>query len=95
MRSLSVLTPYFREEVAYSIQALEAAGEDNTTLLLILRALHPDEWANLCERVELQGMDTFAGAGNAQGESHGRSSQYGESGEMGGKETCVFGWNVL
>ena len=48
-----LILPAVREEVAYSIQALEAAGDDNTTLLAILQALHPDEWANLCERVEL------------------------------------------
>ena len=53
MRSLSVLVPHFKEEVAYSMASLMAASQDNTTLLTILRALHPDEYDNLRERIGL------------------------------------------
>lgn len=53
MRTLSVLTPYFQEDVAYSMTALMAASDDNTTLLAILRALHPEEFRNLRERIGL------------------------------------------
>ena len=41
MRSVTSFTPHFAEEVSYSMQALEAAGDDNTTMLAILRALPP------------------------------------------------------
>ena len=53
MKTVSVLTPHFKEDVAYSIETLMASSEDNTTLLDILRALHPDEWTNLRERIGL------------------------------------------
>ncbi|KAL3933383.1 MAG: hypothetical protein SGPRY_000300 [Prymnesium sp.] len=57
MRSFSVLTPFFREDVQYSVQALQSAGHDNTTLLTLFKALHPDEWSNFCERVQLLESD--------------------------------------
>ena len=37
---------------------LHATTEDNASLLTILKSLHPDEWANLTERINL--VDTAA-----------------------------------
>ena len=52
MRSLTAFTPHFAEEITYSMEALQIAGDDNASLLTILKSLTPDEWANLCERVD-------------------------------------------
>lgn len=38
MKSLSVLVPHYMEGVAYSMEALQEMGSDNTTLLTILQA---------------------------------------------------------
>eukprot|EP00966_Prymnesium_polylepis_P284948 6583054-Prymnesium_polylepis.1 len=34
------------------MEALQIAGDDNASLLTILKSLTPDEWTNLCERVD-------------------------------------------
>ena len=36
---------------------LHATTEDNASLLTILKSLHPDEWANLTERINLVGRE--------------------------------------
>ena len=51
MRSWTAFTPHYSEDVAVSIETLHKANPDNATLLEILKAIHPDEWDNLCERV--------------------------------------------
>ncbi|KAL3933698.1 MAG: hypothetical protein SGPRY_000173 [Prymnesium sp.] len=74
MKSFSALTPFFREEVLYSLQTLQAAGQDNTTLLTIFKALHPEEWTNLCERIELlEGDVKGEGIERSKEETLGRS----------------------
>ncbi len=50
MRTWSAFTPHYAEDVTYSTAALRAVGEDNASLLFILRSLHEDEWSNFCER---------------------------------------------
>ena len=52
MRSFCALTPHYKEDVTYSMEALQVAGDDNASLLEIIKSLCPDEWANLCERSE-------------------------------------------
>ena len=52
MKSLTAFTPHFSEDVTYSMEALQIAGDDNASLLTILKSLTPDEWTNLCERVD-------------------------------------------
>ena len=52
MHSLTAFTPHFSEDVTYSMEALQVAGDDNASLLTIIKALCPDEWSNLCERIE-------------------------------------------
>jgi hypothetical protein len=52
MRSLCAFTPHYAEDVTYSMDALQVAGDDNASLFTIIKALCPDEWSNLCERIE-------------------------------------------
>ncbi|KAL3931855.1 MAG: hypothetical protein SGPRY_000949 [Prymnesium sp.] len=74
MKSFSAFTPFFKEEVLYSVQKLQEAGQDNTTLLTIFKALHPEEWTNFCERVELlEGDVKSEGIERSNGETIGRS----------------------
>ncbi|PON69192.1 Glycosyl transferase [Parasponia andersonii] len=52
MLSFSVLTPYFKEEVAFSIELLEKENEDGVSILFYLQKIFPDEWTNFLERVK-------------------------------------------
>jgi hypothetical protein len=52
MPSLTSFTPHYSEDVTYSMDALQVADDDNASLLTIIKSLYPDEWANLCERIE-------------------------------------------
>ena len=52
MRSLCAFTPHYAEDVTYSMEALQMANDDNASLLTIVKALCPDEWSNLLERIE-------------------------------------------
>ncbi|XWS52424.1 hypothetical protein CRYUN_Cryun11dG0069900 [Craigia yunnanensis] len=52
MLSFSVLTPYFTEEVLFSLQELEERNEDGVSILFYLQKIFPDEWNNFLERVE-------------------------------------------
>ena len=58
MKSWTCFTPHYQEEVACTMGGLHATTEDNASLLTILKSLHPDEWANLTERINL--VDTAA-----------------------------------
>ncbi|KDP20385.1 hypothetical protein JCGZ_05268 [Jatropha curcas] len=51
MLSFSVLTPYYSEEVLYSINLLEKPNEDGVSILFYLQKIFPDEWTNFLERV--------------------------------------------
>ena len=53
MKSWSCFTPHFQEPVACSMSGLHAITEDNASELTMLKSLHPDEWANLKERINL------------------------------------------
>ena len=53
MKSWSCFTPHFQEKVACSMSGLHAITEDNASELTMLKSLHPDEWANLKERINL------------------------------------------
>ncbi|KAA3470974.1 callose synthase 3-like [Gossypium australe] len=52
MLSFSVLTPYYTEEVLFSLQELEEPNEDGVSILFYLQKIFPDEWNNFLERVE-------------------------------------------
>ncbi|XVF47535.1 hypothetical protein PTKIN_Ptkin03bG0116700 [Pterospermum kingtungense] len=51
MLSFSVLTPYYTEEVLFSLQELEEPNEDGVSILFYLQKIFPDEWNNFLERV--------------------------------------------
>ncbi|WRX34228.1 Glycosyl transferase [Theobroma cacao] len=47
-----VLTPYYTEEVLFSLQELENPNEDGVSILFYLQKIFPDEWNNFLERVK-------------------------------------------
>ncbi|GJM87531.1 hypothetical protein PR202_ga03495 [Eleusine coracana subsp. coracana] len=47
-----VLTPYYKEDVLFSSQALEEQNEDGVSILFYLQKIYPDEWKNFLERVD-------------------------------------------
>ncbi|KAL6591573.1 hypothetical protein ACP70R_050076 [Stipagrostis hirtigluma subsp. patula] len=51
MLPFSVLTPYYKEDVLFSSQALEEQNEDGVSILFYLQKIYPDEWKNFLERV--------------------------------------------
>jgi callose synthase len=51
MLSFSVLTPYYSEEVLFSMDGLEKQNEDGVSILFYLQKIFPDEWTNFLERV--------------------------------------------
>ncbi|CAN6481516.1 unnamed protein product [Victoria cruziana] len=50
MLSFSVLTPYYTEDVLFSIANLEEQNEDGVSILFYLQKIYPDEWNNFLER---------------------------------------------
>ncbi|GKV12593.1 hypothetical protein SLEP1_g23715 [Rubroshorea leprosula] len=52
MLSFSVLTPYYTEEVLFSLRDLEEQNEDGVSILFYLQKIFPDEWKNFLERVK-------------------------------------------
>ncbi|KDP44404.1 hypothetical protein JCGZ_19419 [Jatropha curcas] len=52
MLSFSVLTPYYTEEVLFSLRDLEVPNEDGVSILFYLQKIFPDEWTNFLERVQ-------------------------------------------
>ncbi|KAJ6704704.1 LYST-INTERACTING PROTEIN LIP5 DOPAMINE RESPONSIVE PROTEIN DRG-1 [Salix purpurea] len=51
MLSFSVLTPYYTEEVLFSLRDLEVPNEDGVSILFYLQKIFPDEWNYFLERV--------------------------------------------
>ncbi|OEL35618.1 Callose synthase 2 [Dichanthelium oligosanthes] len=52
MLPFSVLTPYYKEDVLFSLQNLEEPNEDGVSILFYLQKIYPDEWKNFLERVD-------------------------------------------
>ncbi|ONK73450.1 uncharacterized protein A4U43_C04F31620 [Asparagus officinalis] len=52
MLSFSVLTPYYTEDVLFSVRGLEEPNEDGVSILFYLQKIYPDEWTNFLERVD-------------------------------------------
>ncbi|GFQ00467.1 callose synthase 1 [Phtheirospermum japonicum] len=57
MLSFSILTPYFDEEVLFSIDSLEKPNEDGVSILFYLQKIFPDEWENFLQRVGCKSED--------------------------------------
>ncbi|KAG0567784.1 hypothetical protein M758_7G116000 [Ceratodon purpureus] len=50
MCAFSVLTPYYAEEVVYSLKDLNTTNEDGITTLFYLQKVFPDDWKHFKER---------------------------------------------
>ncbi|KAJ8759965.1 hypothetical protein K2173_010821 [Erythroxylum novogranatense] len=61
MLSFSVLTPYYTEEVLFSLHDLEVPNEDGVSILFYLQKIFPDEWNNFLERVESNNEEELKG----------------------------------
>nr|POE82802.1 callose synthase 3 [Quercus suber] len=59
MLSFSVLTPYYTEEVLFSLRDLEEPNEDGVSILFYLQKIFPDEWNNFLERVDMDNEDNL------------------------------------
>ncbi|KAJ4711705.1 Callose synthase [Melia azedarach] len=57
MLSFSILTPYYSEDVLFSINGLEKPNEDGVSILFYLQKIFPDEWMNFLERVNCTGEE--------------------------------------
>ncbi|KAI3681239.1 hypothetical protein L6452_36028 [Arctium lappa] len=62
MISFSVLTPYYNEDVLFSVDTLEKPNEDGVSILFYLQKIYPDEWNNFLERVGLSNEEELKGS---------------------------------
>ncbi|XP_028060638.1 callose synthase 3-like [Camellia sinensis] len=62
MLSFSVLTPYYTEEVLFSLRELEVQNEDGVSIPFYLQKIFPDEWNNFLERVKHDNEEEFKGS---------------------------------
>lgn len=51
MRSFSVFTPYYAEDVMYTTEQLQKENKDGISTMFYLQKIFKDEWANFLERV--------------------------------------------
>lgn len=56
MMALSVLTPYYDEDVLYSLLNLRSENEDGISTLFYLQKIYEDEWENFLERMRREGV---------------------------------------
>ncbi|CAJ1977778.1 unnamed protein product [Sphenostylis stenocarpa] len=61
MLSFSVLTPYYSEEVLFSLNELDSPNEDGVSILFYLQKIFPDEWNNFLQRVNCTSEDELKG----------------------------------
>ncbi|KAG6787622.1 hypothetical protein POTOM_003665 [Populus tomentosa] len=64
MLSFSVLTPYYTEDVLFSLLDLEVPNEDGVSILFYLQKIFPDEWNNFLERVDCSSEEELKGRDN-------------------------------
>eukprot|EP00898_Chlorokybus_atmophyticus_P000956 jgi/Chlat1/1861/Chrsp141S02179 len=53
MLSFCVLTPYYSEDVVYSIDQILKENMDGVSILYYLRTIYPDEWENFLKRMRM------------------------------------------
>ncbi|KAJ4724123.1 Callose synthase [Melia azedarach] len=68
MLSFSVLTPYYTEEVLFSLHDLEVPNEDGVSILFYLQKIFPDEWNNFLERVKCSSEEALKESGESEEE---------------------------
>ncbi|XP_031390860.1 callose synthase 12-like [Punica granatum] len=56
MKSFSVLTPYYKEDVLYSEDQINKKNEDGISILYYLKTIYPEEWKNFKQRMRREGM---------------------------------------
>ncbi|RDX76753.1 Callose synthase 3, partial [Mucuna pruriens] len=56
-----VLTPYYTEEVLFSLRELESPNEDGVSILFYLQKIFPDEWNNFLQRVNCSSEEELKG----------------------------------
>ncbi|KAL3500760.1 hypothetical protein ACH5RR_039853, partial [Cinchona calisaya] len=66
MLSFSILTPYYAEEVLFSLRALEKPNEDGVSILFYLQKIFPDEWTNFLERMKCNSEDEIRESDNLE-----------------------------
>ncbi|KAF3453648.1 hypothetical protein FNV43_RR04089 [Rhamnella rubrinervis] len=64
----SVLTPYFKEEVLFSLHDFEEPNEDGVSILYYLQKIFPDEWKNFLERVKCYSEEELKESDDLEGE---------------------------
>ncbi|KAH1239418.1 Callose synthase 4 [Glycine max] len=52
MLSVSILTPYFKEDIQYSDEEINKENEEGISILFYLTKIYPDEWSNFHERLK-------------------------------------------
>eukprot|EP01043_Picozoa_sp_COSAG02_P051912 COSAG02_NODE_5523_length_4260_cov_2.021629_2_plen_1094_part_01 len=57
MRSLTTLTPFYDEDVLYDQKQICGSSGGTPSWCFYLKAMHPNEWANMFERLGLEGVD--------------------------------------
>ncbi|KAM3700307.1 hypothetical protein ACJW30_05G088500 [Castanea mollissima] len=55
MMAFSVLTPYYDEEVLFSLLNLRRENEDGISIMFYLQKIYQDEWDNFLERMHREG----------------------------------------
>ncbi|KAH7332248.1 hypothetical protein KP509_20G078000 [Ceratopteris richardii] len=60
MRSFSVFTPYYKEDVLYTNDQLQKQNKDGISTLFYLQKIFKDEWSNFLERVGIDEPTLFA-----------------------------------
>ncbi|KAG2675087.1 hypothetical protein I3760_13G168800 [Carya illinoinensis] len=68
MLSFSVLTPYYTEDVLFSLHELEVPNEDGVSILFYLQKIFPDEWTNFLERVKCSSEEELKGSDDLEEE---------------------------
>ncbi|XP_073000931.1 callose synthase 3-like [Typha latifolia] len=62
MLSFSLLTPYYNEDVLFSLHNLEEPNEDGVSILFYLQKIFPDEWTNFLERTGCKSEEELRGS---------------------------------
>eukprot|EP00457_Paulinella_chromatophora_P000089 gb/GEZN01000089.1/.p1 GENE.gb/GEZN01000089.1/~~gb/GEZN01000089.1/.p1 ORF type:complete len:2202 (-),score=366.59 gb/GEZN01000089.1/:786-7310(-) len=58
MKSWSIMTPFYSEDILYSFADLEKVTEDGFSTFVYLQTIYPQEWANFLERNGLSASDS-------------------------------------
>jgi len=57
MGSWTTLTPFYAEDIMYTARELAAKNEDGISVIYFLKTVHPNEWSNFLERMNLKPSD--------------------------------------